>query len=157
SMPKRSRPSVFASPYRRIPPSATLIAGWLAPRWESCNRRRKTTHGLGSCSTDPQTAGRGLLALLRAADYDSCRWRCRSPSREIFPMKFAAIIEYTPDKARIAELRPVHRQYLTSLRESGRLAAAGPFIDDSGALIVYEAESREAAEQLIQGDPFHKN
>jgi hypothetical protein len=72
-------------------------------------------------------------------------------------MKFAAIIEYTQDRAKVAELRPVHRQYLTSLRERGRLALAGPFTDDSGALIVYEASSPEEAETLLQGDPFHQN
>jgi uncharacterized protein YciI len=72
-------------------------------------------------------------------------------------MKFAGIIEYTPDKARIAEVRPVHRQYLTSLLERGQLVAAGPFTDDSGALIIYEAASRDEAEKLLQGDPFHQN
>lgn len=72
-------------------------------------------------------------------------------------MKFAAIIEYSQDKAKIAAIRPTHRQYLTSLRESGRLVASGPFTDDSGALIIYEAASREDAEQLLQGDPFHAN
>jgi uncharacterized protein YciI len=72
-------------------------------------------------------------------------------------MKFAAIIEYTQDKARIAEVRPVHRQYLSGLRIQGQLAASGPFTDDSGALIVYEAGSREEAEKLLQGDPFFKN
>ena len=72
-------------------------------------------------------------------------------------MKFAAIIEYTQDKAKIAEIRPTHRQYLTSLRERGQLAASGPFTDDSGALIIYEAATREEAEKLLQGDPFHKN
>src|SRR5205823_3584480 len=32
---------------------------------------------------------------------------------ETSPMKFAAIIEYTQDKAKILEIRPIHRQYLT--------------------------------------------
>lgn len=72
-------------------------------------------------------------------------------------MKFAAIIEYTRDKAKIAEVRPVHRQYLASLRERGQLAASGPFTDDSGALIIYEAATREDAEKLLQGDPFNQN
>jgi uncharacterized protein YciI len=69
-------------------------------------------------------------------------------------MKFAAIITYIPDRAKVAALRPEHRQYLTALRDRGQLAAAGPFTDDSGSLIVYEAASREEAERLIQGDPF---
>jgi uncharacterized protein YciI len=70
-------------------------------------------------------------------------------------MKFAAIIEYLQDKAKIAAVRPVHRQYLASLKEKGQLAASGPFTDDWGALIVYEANSREEAEALLRGDPFH--
>jgi uncharacterized protein YciI len=72
-------------------------------------------------------------------------------------MRFAAVIEYSPDKARVQALRPEHRQYLFSLRDRGQLAIAGPFADDSGALIVYEAASREEADELLQGDPFAKN
>jgi uncharacterized protein YciI len=72
-------------------------------------------------------------------------------------MKFAAIIEYSQDKAKIAEIRPTHRQYLGQLKANGQLAAAGPFTDDSGALIIYEAASKEDAEKLLQGDPFHAN
>ena len=72
-------------------------------------------------------------------------------------MKYAAIIEYTRDNDKVQSIRPVHRQYLMSLRERGQLAAAGPFTDDSGALIVYEAASVEEAEKLLQGDPFHQN
>ncbi len=72
-------------------------------------------------------------------------------------MKFAAIIEYSPDKEKIQALRPTHRQYLASLKAGGQLAISGPFTDDSGALIVYEAESAAEAERLLQGDPFHQN
>ena len=72
-------------------------------------------------------------------------------------MKFAAIIEYAQDKAKIQAVRPVHRQYLSSLKERGQLVASGPFTDDSGALIIYEAASAEEAEQILRGDPFHEN
>jgi uncharacterized protein YciI len=72
-------------------------------------------------------------------------------------MKFAAVIEYTPDKAKVAQFRPEHRQYLAQLRERGQLAASGPFTDDSGALIIYEADSLAAAEALLRGDPFNLN
>ncbi len=72
-------------------------------------------------------------------------------------MKFAAIIEYAQDREKIAALRPTHRQYLKSLLAQGQLAASGPFTDDSGALIIYEADSREQAEAILQGDPFHQN
>ncbi|MCS6975389.1 MAG: YciI family protein [Gemmatales bacterium] len=71
-------------------------------------------------------------------------------------MKFAAVIEYTTDKAKIAAIRPEHRQYLAKLKSEEKLAASGPFLDDSGALIIYEAGSREEAETLLQNDPFHR-
>jgi uncharacterized protein YciI len=72
-------------------------------------------------------------------------------------MKFAALIEYIPDKAKVANIRPEHRQYLMSLKERGQLAAAGPLTDDSGALIIYEAGSRPEAEAFLQADPFNKH
>jgi hypothetical protein len=71
-------------------------------------------------------------------------------------MKFAAIIEYGPDLSKIHEIRPTHRLYLGELLKSGKLAISGPFVDDSGALIVYEADSQEEAEALIANDPFSK-
>jgi uncharacterized protein YciI len=71
-------------------------------------------------------------------------------------MKYAAVIEYLQDKETVDRLRPVHRQYLASLKERGQLAVSGPFADGSGALIVYEAESAEAAEAILQGDPFYR-
>jgi uncharacterized protein YciI len=72
-------------------------------------------------------------------------------------MKFAAIIEYLRDADKVQSIRPVHRQYLTLLRERGQLVAAGPFTDGTGALIVYEAASAEEAEKLLRDDPFHAN
>jgi uncharacterized protein YciI len=72
-------------------------------------------------------------------------------------MKFAAIIDYTEDTAKVTKVRPVHRDYLTGLKAKGHLVLAGPFTDDSGALIVYEAGSKDEAERLLQGDPFHAN
>jgi uncharacterized protein YciI len=70
-------------------------------------------------------------------------------------MKFAAVIEYIKDKEKIQSIRPVHRQYLQGLLAKGQLAIAGPFMDDYGALIVYEAGSAEEAEAVLKGDPFH--
>ena len=71
-------------------------------------------------------------------------------------MKFAAIIDYGPDLSKIHEIRPTHRLYLGELLKNGKLAISGPFVDDSGALIVYEADSQEEAETLIANDPFSK-
>jgi uncharacterized protein YciI len=70
-------------------------------------------------------------------------------------MKFAASIEYLQDAAVVEAHRPAHRAYLTSLLDQGKLFASGPYADGTGALIVYEAASPEAAEALLKADPFH--
>ncbi len=71
-------------------------------------------------------------------------------------MKFAAIIEYGPDLSKIAEIRPLHREYLGELLKNGKLAISGPFADDSGGLIVYEVDSKEEVESILAADPFSK-
>jgi uncharacterized protein YciI len=71
-------------------------------------------------------------------------------------MKFAADIVYAKDPAKIAETRPAHRDYLKGLLDSGHLAISGPFTDDSGGLLVYEAETLAEAEALLRNDPFAK-
>jgi len=71
-------------------------------------------------------------------------------------MKFAAIIEYAPDPEKIARVRPVHREYIRGLLANGQIVVAGPFIDDSGGLLVYEAETKEEVEAIIRADPFYK-
>ena len=71
-------------------------------------------------------------------------------------MKYAAIIRYTSDASAIAKARPAHRQYLGNLSEQGKLVISGPFADDSGGLLVYEAASPEEVEAMIADDPFSK-
>ena len=70
-------------------------------------------------------------------------------------MKFATIFQYG-NHDQIADVRPRHREYLAELKEQGKLFASGPFEDDSGALIIYEAESQADAEALIEADPFRE-
>ena len=70
-------------------------------------------------------------------------------------MKFATVFQYG-NQDKIAEVRPRHREYLTSLKEQGKLFASGPFEDDSGALIIYEADSEADATALIEADPFRE-
>jgi hypothetical protein len=69
-------------------------------------------------------------------------------------MKYAAIIEYTPDTAKTAQVRPAHREYLKGLQQSGNFVVGGPFGGDTGALIVYEAETPEQVEVFLREDPF---
>jgi uncharacterized protein YciI len=72
-------------------------------------------------------------------------------------MKYVSYVTYTADAAKIAANRPRHREYLSRLQDEGKLVAAGPFTDDSGALFIYEADSAEAASGLLADDPFSIN
>lgn len=69
-------------------------------------------------------------------------------------MKFVAIIEYGDDKDALRANHPAHRTYLRTFLENGRLRAAGPFADDAGALWVLDADTAEAAEEIVKGDPL---
>jgi hypothetical protein len=69
-------------------------------------------------------------------------------------MIYAAICKYTPDSATIARTRPSHREYLTGLQERDKLVISGPFQDDTGGLLVYEADSVEEVDKMVREDPF---
>ena len=69
-------------------------------------------------------------------------------------MKFAAIIEYGDDKDGLLANHSAHQAYLRTFLDNGQLRAAGPFADDAGALWVVDADTDEAAEAIVRGDPL---
>ena len=69
-------------------------------------------------------------------------------------MKVAAIMEYIQDKEKMKATWPAHRLYRQDFLDDGRLRAAKPFIDDSGALWILEVETIEEAEKIVKGDPL---
>lgn len=50
--------------------------------------------------------------------------------------------------------RPAHRQRLAELHASGALVMAGPFADDSGALLVFAA-GRSNVDTIVASDPYY--
>lgn len=69
-------------------------------------------------------------------------------------MKVAAIIEYSKDEEKIKASHTVHRNYLRTFLENGKLLAAGPIGDNAGALWILDVQSVEEAEEIVKGDPF---
>jgi uncharacterized protein YciI len=67
---------------------------------------------------------------------------------------FVALLEYTDDKDLRLRTRPAHREYLRSLLDQGKLRMSGPWVDESGACIVYNAEDIAEAQSLLEADPF---
>jgi len=50
--------------------------------------------------------------------------------------------------------RPAHRARLADLHEEGLIRMAGPWGDDSGALIIADVPDRRAVDDLLAQDPF---
>ena len=69
-------------------------------------------------------------------------------------MKFVNNAKYISDQTKIAELRPKHRDYLAGLMKDGKVAAAGPYADGSGTLIIYDVGNLEEANAIVAADPF---
>jgi uncharacterized protein YciI len=69
---------------------------------------------------------------------------------------FAALIEFIQNEELRLQTRPVHREYLRGLLDAGKLAISGPWADDTGALIIYDAEDMAEAERILDGDPYRR-
>jgi uncharacterized protein YciI len=69
---------------------------------------------------------------------------------------FAANLEFTSDLEHRDQIRPHHREYLRSLLDAGKLHESGPYADNSGALIVYEATDLADVQELVANDPYAK-
>lgn len=72
---------------------------------------------------------------------------------------FCAIYSYPADSEQIASIRPIHREFLSGLKDQGILVGSGPFLDsDGGALIVIrmpDSATVADAEALLDKDPFY--
>ncbi|GAB1516776.1 YciI family protein [Actinophytocola sp. KF-1] len=62
-------------------------------------------------------------------------------------------LAFDDNPARLAA-RPAHRRRLAELHAAGVLVMAGPFADDSGALLVFDAE-RSEVDRVLAGDPYY--
>lgn len=52
--------------------------------------------------------------------------------------------------------RPAHRQRLERLRDDGRLRMAGPFADDSGALLIFDVPDLAGLAAIVDDDPYYR-
>lgn len=67
--------------------------------------------------------------------------------------KFVALLTFGNEEQRLAA-RPRHREYLKSLLDSGKLVMSGPWADDSGAMLMYEAADEAEVQALLAADPY---
>jgi uncharacterized protein len=71
-------------------------------------------------------------------------------------MKFVHYCQFVADEEKIAEHSSQHHHYMADLRKMGKVVAAGPFADKTGALFVFDVIDRSDLEAIIADDPFTK-
>lgn len=76
---------------------------------------------------------------------------------------YAAVSTPAKEPQDVKASLPDHLAYQAELERAGHLAFAGPMSDETGdhmqgiGLIIYRADSLEAARALAEGDPMHKS
>ena len=70
--------------------------------------------------------------------------------------RFLVLTTFSSAEKRMAH-RAEHRVYLNQLVDQGSLLMAGPFADERGGLIVFEAEDETAVRAMMDDDPFTIN
>jgi len=68
---------------------------------------------------------------------------------------YALQLAFSDDPGHLA-YRPAHRERLAGLAAEGRLLAAGPWTDESGALLVFLVEDREDLDAIIAADAYYR-
>lgn len=63
-------------------------------------------------------------------------------------------LAFDQDRRRL-DARPAHRERLARLHADGVLLMAGPWADDSGALLVFRTDQRGMAD-IIAADPYYR-
>ncbi|GAA4640197.1 hypothetical protein GCM10023196_104750 [Actinoallomurus vinaceus] len=62
-------------------------------------------------------------------------------------------LAFTDHPERLAA-RPAHRQLLARLHAEGRLVAAGPWADDSAAMLIFDVD-RPGLDAIMEADPYY--
>jgi uncharacterized protein YciI len=70
---------------------------------------------------------------------------------------FLIKVSFIEDREKRMSVRPAHREFLKNLLDTGRLFAAGPFIDDTGGVSIYDVADLAEAEATLAQDPYTIN
>ncbi|PSL41574.1 uncharacterized protein YciI [Planomicrobium soli] len=69
-------------------------------------------------------------------------------------MTHYAVLLPLVDKEKSDQERPAHLAFLDEMKQAGHVSAFGRFVDGSGGLVIYNAETYEECEALVKQDPF---
>lgn len=67
---------------------------------------------------------------------------------------YAVTYIYNATAEQLAEVRPIHREWLSDQLKAGALLASGPMVDGAKALLIWKAETVTDLAKLLDHDPF---
>lgn len=67
---------------------------------------------------------------------------------------FAVQYHYVATDEHLAEVRPLHREWLAQQLAEGHLLASGPMVDSPAALLIWKFDSLKGLAELLDLDPF---
>jgi len=67
---------------------------------------------------------------------------------------FVVELVYAGNRDERLAVRPAHREYLTGLATSGKLLAAGPWADETGAVMIFDVGDRAELDAILRADPY---
>jgi uncharacterized protein len=68
---------------------------------------------------------------------------------------FVVELAFDENPARLAG-RPAHRERLQAHRDAGRLVMAGPFGDETGALLIFDVAGPDELTRVLDDDPYYR-
>ena len=71
--------------------------------------------------------------------------------------KFVLELAFDRNNTERLQLRPKHRDHLQLLVAQGKLVMAGPWKDDSGALLVFDVADEREMNDILARDPYGYN
>ncbi|WP_257351940.1 YciI family protein [Pseudalkalibacillus decolorationis] len=69
-------------------------------------------------------------------------------------MAYFAAILHMNKKELNQTYRQDHLDYIEKLNQEEKIFAKGPFLDGTGGMVIYKADSFEEAKQLAEADPY---
>lgn len=67
---------------------------------------------------------------------------------------YAVTYVYNATNEELAEVRPIHREWLSEKFANGQLLASGPMVDVAKALLIWQADSVVELAATLDNDPF---
>lgn len=67
---------------------------------------------------------------------------------------FAVTYSYNATEEQLAEIRPIHREWLAQKLSEKILLASGPMVNIPAALLIWRAESVQELSKILDNDPF---